>query len=85
MRFPLYQCVFLSELAFRYYNRDDEETPLDIIIALLVLSAKYDFKDLMKDVVMQISKEYPMTLKEMDEVIEGDLLVFVEDQVVGAF
>lgn len=51
-----------------YYHRDDKDTPLDVVTALLVLSTKYDFKDLRKDVVFQISQYYPMTFEDFDGV-----------------
>ncbi|KLO06114.1 hypothetical protein SCHPADRAFT_946356 [Schizopora paradoxa] len=53
----------------RYYNCYNDKTPLNVVIALLDLSVKYEFKDLMKDVVKQISRQFPMSLRDMDRII----------------
>ncbi len=45
-----------------YYHRDNDNTSLDAVVALLLLSTKYDFKDIRNDVVIQISKHYPMIM-----------------------
>ncbi|KLO07745.1 hypothetical protein SCHPADRAFT_881288, partial [Schizopora paradoxa] len=49
-----------------YYNRDDDDTPLETIVALLPLSTKYDFKVVRKNVILHISRHYAMTLQEYD-------------------
>ncbi|KLO08403.1 hypothetical protein SCHPADRAFT_931822 [Schizopora paradoxa] len=46
-----------------YYYRDDDGTPLEKITALLVLSTKYDFRRIRSDVILQISRKYPISLK----------------------
>ncbi|KLO16675.1 hypothetical protein SCHPADRAFT_822876, partial [Schizopora paradoxa] len=43
----------------RYHDRSSANTPLQTVIALLLLSTKYDFKDLRGDVIYQISKQFP--------------------------
>ncbi|KLO08391.1 hypothetical protein SCHPADRAFT_1000971 [Schizopora paradoxa] len=48
----------------QFYHRDDDHTPLKVVTSLLVLSTKYDFKHIRKDVIFQISKHYPMKLNE---------------------
>ncbi|KLO08393.1 hypothetical protein SCHPADRAFT_1000973 [Schizopora paradoxa] len=48
----------------QFYHRDDARTPLKVVTSLLVLSTKYDFEHIRKDVIFQISKHYPMTLDE---------------------
>ncbi|KLO08404.1 hypothetical protein SCHPADRAFT_859096 [Schizopora paradoxa] len=54
-----------------YYDRDNDETPLETIIALLVLGNKYDFKHICKEVTKQLSRHYPNTLDGFDDV-DGD-------------
>ncbi len=51
-----------------YYNRYNDDTPLDTVIALLLLSTRYDFRDIRKDVVIQLSKQYPLDLQAFDSV-----------------
>ncbi|KLO16672.1 hypothetical protein SCHPADRAFT_937703 [Schizopora paradoxa] len=46
----------------RYYDRCSDKTPLHIVVALLLLSTKYDFKTIRKDVMAQISRHYPLEL-----------------------
>ncbi|KLO06118.1 hypothetical protein SCHPADRAFT_861672 [Schizopora paradoxa] len=64
----------------RYYSCHSKDTPLETILALLLLSAKYDFKDLMTNVVKQISRQFPTSLKKMDSIIDDDEPIFCEDQ-----
>lgn len=42
----------------------------------MVLSTKYDFKDLRKDVIIQIADQYPMSLQDIDQVTEDDVPIF---------
>ncbi|KLO08400.1 hypothetical protein SCHPADRAFT_944492 [Schizopora paradoxa] len=51
-----------------YYDRDNDETPLEVIVALLVLSNKYDFKHIQSEVMKQLSRLYPRKLDAFDEV-----------------
>ncbi len=55
----------------RYYRRDNNEIPIRTITALLLLSTKYDFKHIRTDIIVHISKHYPMDLDEYEE-INGD-------------
>ncbi len=48
----------------RYYHRDNNNTPLEVVTSLLLLSTKYDFKHIRTDVILQISKHYPMNLRD---------------------
>ncbi|KLO06116.1 hypothetical protein SCHPADRAFT_1002517 [Schizopora paradoxa] len=66
----------------RYYKCYDSNTPLDVVVAILVLSVKYDFEDLMRDVVRQISGQFPMSLQSMDLVVGKDENIFGVDQLV---
>ncbi|KLO08392.1 hypothetical protein SCHPADRAFT_944485 [Schizopora paradoxa] len=53
-----------------YERQDNPQTPLNVVTSLLLLSTKYDFKHIRKDVIHQISIHYPMTLDNygaMDE------------------
>ncbi|KLO08386.1 hypothetical protein SCHPADRAFT_610385 [Schizopora paradoxa] len=54
-----------------YYRRDDNSTPLEVIVSLLLLSTKYDFNVVRKDIVLQISRQYPMDLHEY-EALDND-------------
>ncbi|KLO19249.1 hypothetical protein SCHPADRAFT_83283 [Schizopora paradoxa] len=56
-----------------YYHRDDYETPLEVVIALLDLSTKYDFKNIRTDVIIQIAKHYPTHLRSYDDANVHDL------------
>lgn len=49
-----------------YYDRDDDDTPLEKIIALFSLSAKYDVPTVRKDVLKQLARIYPTTLAEYE-------------------
>ncbi|KLO08402.1 hypothetical protein SCHPADRAFT_931821 [Schizopora paradoxa] len=55
----------------QYYYRDNDATPLEVITALLTLSTKYDFKHIRRDVILQISRHYPMTMAAY-EAIDND-------------
>ncbi|KLO16685.1 hypothetical protein SCHPADRAFT_937713 [Schizopora paradoxa] len=48
----------------RYHDRHSDGTPLETVVALLVLSTKYDFKNIRNDVIFQISRHYPMTFRD---------------------
>ncbi len=48
----------------RYYHRDNDNTPLEVVTSLLLLSTKYDFKHIRSDVIRQIAKHYPTTLRD---------------------
>ncbi|KLO06117.1 hypothetical protein SCHPADRAFT_883109 [Schizopora paradoxa] len=63
-----------------FYHRDDKNTPLDVVTALLVLSTKYDFRELRKEVVMQISQQYPMSLKDFDYIDRYEAPLFGRPQ-----
>ncbi|KLO08406.1 hypothetical protein SCHPADRAFT_835399 [Schizopora paradoxa] len=54
-----------------YYDRDNDKTPLEIIVALLVLGNKYDFKHIQSDVMKQLLRLYPNTLDGFDDVDQG--------------
>ncbi|KLO08409.1 hypothetical protein SCHPADRAFT_610717 [Schizopora paradoxa] len=43
----------------QYYCRDDINTPLVVLTSLLELSAKYDFQQIRRDIIVQIMNEYP--------------------------
>ncbi|KLO05404.1 hypothetical protein SCHPADRAFT_727660 [Schizopora paradoxa] len=60
----------------QYYRRDDRRTPLETIIALLRLSTKYDFKHIQADVIMQISKEYPLNIDAYEKLDKWDAPTF---------
>ncbi|KLO06564.1 hypothetical protein SCHPADRAFT_895329 [Schizopora paradoxa] len=45
-----------------YYDREDDTTPLDMITALLSLSAKYDVATVRRDVVRHLSRHFPSDL-----------------------
>ncbi|KLO07744.1 hypothetical protein SCHPADRAFT_932249 [Schizopora paradoxa] len=49
-----------------YYHRDDDDTPLEVVVALLLLSTKYDFNGVRKNVIRHLSRHYPMTLREYE-------------------
>ncbi|KLO05403.1 hypothetical protein SCHPADRAFT_946936 [Schizopora paradoxa] len=51
-----------------YYDRDDDQTSLETIAALLALSSKYDFEHIRNDVIKQISRNYPNSLTTFDEI-----------------
>ncbi len=69
-------CAFQHLFFKSYYHRDDDNTPVEVVTALLVLSTKYDFKDIRKDVTIQISKHFPMTLQDFDPVNDDNLPLF---------
>lgn len=50
----------------RYYDRENDDTPLETIIALLSLSGKYDVATVRTDVVKQLSRHYPTSLSQYD-------------------
>ncbi|KLO16679.1 hypothetical protein SCHPADRAFT_847866 [Schizopora paradoxa] len=59
----------------RYHNRESRNTPLKTVLALLLLSSKYEFKDIRNDVIYQISKLYPLEFGEnvaLEEAERGD-------------
>ncbi|KLO08410.1 hypothetical protein SCHPADRAFT_880588 [Schizopora paradoxa] len=60
------------------YDRDSDQTPLETVVALLVLGTKYDFKHIRRDVVKQISRIYPNSLAAFDRIDQGDYLPHVE-------
>ncbi|KLO07743.1 hypothetical protein SCHPADRAFT_1001449 [Schizopora paradoxa] len=63
----------------RYFDPNNDKTPIEVITALLTLSTKYDFKDIRKDLVVQLSRLYPTTLKEYDAISEApDSMAFGE-------
>ncbi|KLO08405.1 hypothetical protein SCHPADRAFT_944497 [Schizopora paradoxa] len=64
---------------WQYYRSNNDDTPLETIIALLVLSSKYDFKQIRRDVILHISRKYPMTLPEYDAIDDSDFEMFGED------
>ncbi|KLO16701.1 hypothetical protein SCHPADRAFT_937727 [Schizopora paradoxa] len=62
----------------RYYDYHSDETTLESVIALLLLSTKYDFKDIRTNVILQISRQYPTALKDFDLVDDDKTLLFGE-------
>jgi len=55
-----------------YYKCDDDETSLDVVTALLLLSTKYDFATIRGEVIKHIARHYPTTLEEHEtRSIEG--------------
>lgn len=78
-------CIFIApelsleslQLSFQsYYHRDDENTPLEVIVALLLLSTKYDFNTVRKDVILHISRQYPMNLQEYEALDKEETPLF---------
>lgn len=67
-------------MSYRYYYRDDDDTPLEKITALLVLSTKYDFHHIRTDIIVQISKHYPMSLNEYHDLDDDDFKIFGTDR-----
>ncbi|KLO07747.1 hypothetical protein SCHPADRAFT_859820 [Schizopora paradoxa] len=63
-----------------YYHRDNDETPLEVIVALLLLSTKYDFNVVRKSVILHISRHYPMTLQEYDALYINDPPMFGKER-----
>ncbi|KLO08407.1 hypothetical protein SCHPADRAFT_893920 [Schizopora paradoxa] len=62
----LLQAVYYRE----YYYRDNDKTPIETIISLLLLSNKYDFRHIRNEVTQQLSRLYPKTLAAFDHVDE---------------
>jgi len=59
-----------------YYDRDDDETPFEVVTALLLLSTKYDFTSIRRDVIKHISRHYPTTLEEYEALDGSDSRFF---------
>ncbi|KLO07739.1 hypothetical protein SCHPADRAFT_1001445 [Schizopora paradoxa] len=59
-----------------YYHRDADNTPLEVVVALLRLGTKYDFKGLRRDVILQILKYYPMSLCEFETAVDDHYALF---------
>ncbi|KLO08384.1 hypothetical protein SCHPADRAFT_610352 [Schizopora paradoxa] len=59
-----------------YYHRDDDNTSLEVIVALVVLSTKYDFNAVRKDVILHISRQYPMCLHEYEALDDDEAPLF---------
>jgi len=53
-----------------YYEQDNDNTPLEVVTALLLLSSKYDFANIRRHVIKHISRHYPITLPEY-EALDG--------------
>ncbi len=72
---PILLCHRRCEFSFcflRYYKCDDDETSLDVVTALLLLSTKYDFATIRGEVIKHIARHYPTTLEEHEtRSIEG--------------
>ncbi|KLO16671.1 hypothetical protein SCHPADRAFT_202900 [Schizopora paradoxa] len=60
----------------RYHDRSSDRTPLDTVIALLLLSTKYDFKDIQGDVIFQISRHYPLEFSKYISINDEDFPLF---------
>ncbi|KLO16708.1 hypothetical protein SCHPADRAFT_994975 [Schizopora paradoxa] len=60
----------------RYHDYHGSNTPCDTVIALLILSTKYDFKDVRANVITQISKQYPINLQDYDSVDDENAPLF---------
>ncbi len=55
-------CVLIPlNILGSYYRHDKNDASPRTVAALLVLSTKYDFSDIRADVVVQLSRFYPMT------------------------
>lgn len=59
-----------------YYHRDDDDTPLEKVIALLSLSAEYDVATVRKDVLKQLSRTYPTILEEYESSVARNSSLF---------
>ncbi|KLO16680.1 hypothetical protein SCHPADRAFT_937709 [Schizopora paradoxa] len=55
-----------------YHDRHSNDTSLQTVVALLLQSTKYDFKAIRDNVIMQLSRNYPMNL--------SDYMVLVEER-----
>ncbi|KLO16681.1 hypothetical protein SCHPADRAFT_994961 [Schizopora paradoxa] len=60
----------------RYHKFYTESTPLDTVVALLLLSSKYDFKDIRTNTILQISRQFPIHLYDYDAVDDGNKPIF---------
>lgn len=60
----------------RYYISRSDDHPLGKITALLLLSTKYDFGSIRRDVIGHLLKHYPTTLSEFDAVDDDDATAF---------
>lgn len=63
-------------LPVSYYNPNDDNTPLETITALLLLSNKYDVPRIRVKVIKQLLRHYPTTLSEFDAVDSSQLELF---------
>lgn len=57
---------YLKDKKYRYYDRYDYDGPVEKVIALLLLSKKYDFADIQRDVMKQLIRLCPTTLHEYE-------------------
>jgi len=55
-------CLLRAVHDHQYYRHDSNDSPLEVVINLLLLSTKYDFKHIRTNVIRQIAKHYPTTL-----------------------
>jgi len=60
------------ERGYWYYEHDNDNTPLEIVTALLLLSTKYDLTNIRKDIIKHLSRHYPTTLTENEALDEDD-------------
>ncbi|KLO10998.1 hypothetical protein SCHPADRAFT_877470 [Schizopora paradoxa] len=60
----------------RYYMSSKDNQPFDKIAALLLLSTKYKFKDIRRDVIEHLLRLYPTTLAKFDTVHDEDILFY---------
>ncbi|KLO16677.1 hypothetical protein SCHPADRAFT_994957 [Schizopora paradoxa] len=60
----------------RYHDRFSDATPLHTVVALLLLSTKYDFMDIRSDVISQISRHYPMEFSDFTSTNKEDSPLF---------
>ncbi|KLO16673.1 hypothetical protein SCHPADRAFT_994956 [Schizopora paradoxa] len=56
----------------RYYDSRRNQTPLPVVIALLTLSTKYDFKTIRSDIILTISRYYSIDFPVHMSVATGD-------------
>ncbi|KLO10993.1 hypothetical protein SCHPADRAFT_942395 [Schizopora paradoxa] len=59
-------CLLRAIYERSFYSPDDDSVPVVVITGLLVLSTKYDMPDIRKDVIKQLSRQYPSKLDALD-------------------
>jgi len=61
-----------------FYNRDSDDTPLEVVTGLLLLNTKCDFKAIRRAVIFLVSKHFLMTFREFGPVDNRDAPLFYE-------